>query len=129
MRKLLDHYLLANYGAGVQLSNVENERTLIISDFFIGWQCTFVFLSSYLLVFWRNLPYIYQLVGLGAMLVFVYKIIQPTYRRYFYAAGLDEVYRKLPRSWRVAYAWLGCGLVLGALVLVFAVTILREYYI
>ncbi len=38
MSRFFNEYLLANYGAAVQLSGVENERALLGVDFFVGWQ-------------------------------------------------------------------------------------------
>ena len=45
MRRLINHYLLANYGAGVQLSNVENERTFIVANVLVAFQCMYLYLS------------------------------------------------------------------------------------
>lgn len=127
MRRLINHYLLANYGAGVQLSNVENERTFIVANVLVAFQCMYLYLSFIFFIFYRDISYAYHLLGIVAVSWFIYKVVQPAYRRHFDANGLSKVYRELPRGARAVYAVIGCTLTLGGLILIFAVLLFHQH--
>jgi hypothetical protein len=126
MKSLLQHYLLANYGAGVQLSQVENERTFIVADVLLAFQAMYLYLSLFFLVFYRSVAFGYQLIGIGLVAWFLYKIVRPATHRYFRKAGLATVYRELSRAGRAAYAVTGCVLTVGGLGLIYAVLLYRQ---
>lgn len=126
MKNPLNLYLLINYSAAVQLSNVENERAFIVSDFFIVWQCMHLYLTLFFFLFYRSVPFGYQLIGFGGVLYFFYKVVRPAFHQQFRTAGLAQVYRELPRGRRAIYTLISCTMSLGVLVLIYAVLLFRQ---
>ena len=131
MDKLLNLYLLINYGAGVQLSNIENERTLMLSDTLIGFQCMHLFATFSIYAFYpslRSVPFGYQLLSIAAVCVFLYKVVRPASHQRFHTAGLARIYRELPRGWRAAYAVAGCTLTLVGFWFIYAMLLYRQHH-
>lgn len=122
-------YLMANYTVAVQLSNLHGEQALMIVSYLISFQMFNIYLSIQILVLWRSVPVSFGLVCLAIAAWLANRFVEPAVAKYFtqwdVAATRDQA---LPRQ-RRAWALLGYACFWGCFTFIFAIAILREYYL
>ena len=118
-------YLLANYSAAVQLSNLRGEQVLTILVYLICFQIIGIYSALQLLVLGRSVPVLLGLMGVAVAGWAAYRYADPAVRgcyRTWRTATALEVY--LPAQ-RRAWGLLGHALFWGAFTFIFICISLR----
>lgn len=121
-------YLLANYSAAVQLSNLRGEQALIVLRFIVQFQCVYMWGTFCLLIFWRSVPLGVLLASMIGVIWLTYRYVGPAVDQRFRAWGTAAVHDAYSLPQRRTWGLLGHGYFAGSFTFVFIGIILREYF-
>lgn len=121
-------YLLANYAAAVQLSNLTGEQSLLVIRLLIHLQIIQFYVALQALLLWRSVPVGVILAGVALVGGLAYLWLQTTVAKSFVKWGTAAFYLAQPAAQRRAWGLLGHALLWGTFCLIFVVAILREYF-
>jgi hypothetical protein len=120
-------YLLSNYAAAVQLSNLRGEQSLLVVRLLIHLQLIQLYVALQALILWRSVPVVVMVGGVGLAGWLSYKWIDSTVNKSFAKWNTAAFYDAQPVRHRRAWGLLGHALLWGTFCLIFIVAILREY--
>ena len=122
-------YLLANYGAAVQLSNLQGEQVVGLTAYLISFQMLGLYSSLQLLVLWRNVPVAVSVGGVAVVGWLAYRYVGPAVNQRFRTWNPAASHAAYPPTQRRAWGFLGHACFWGAFTFVFLTLILREYFL
>ena len=122
-------YLLANYAAAVQASNLREGKAFPLVGFLVLFEVVQLYTALYLLLVWRSLSYPIGWGLLGGFTLLAYWLIVPRLHSSRNKNHVVAAHEALSPQAQSAWGILGHTLLWGSFCLTFVCIILREYYL
>jgi hypothetical protein len=122
-------FLLANYAAAVQASNLQGGKAFPLVGFLVLFEVVQLYTAFYLLLIWRSFSYVIGWGLLGAFTLLAYWLIIPRLHLPHTKSRIVAAHETLSPQVQSAWGILGHTLLWGSFCLIFVCIILREYYL
>lgn len=122
-------FVLANYAAAVQASNLRQGKAFPLVPFLVMFELVQLYTAVYLLVVWRSVSYWIGWTLLAGFALLLYRFVVPRLQRKAYSQPLIQAHEAMPAPLQSAWGLLGHTLLWGSFCLIFVCIILREYYL
>lgn len=122
-------FLLANYAAAVQASNLREGKAFPLVGFLVLFEVVQLYTALYLILVWRSLPYALGWGLLGAFTLLAYWLLVPRLHSSGTKTRVVAAHEALSPQAQSAWGILGHTLLWGSFCFIFVCIILREYYL